>query len=63
MKKNGINLGIHYKLPVHKQAILNNYKFNLPTTERISNEIVSLPIYIDLNEKLQNKVIRLINSF
>ena len=63
MKKNGINLGIHYKLPVHKQAILNNYKFNLPITEKVSNEIVSLPIYNGLTEKNQNRVIQLINNF
>ena len=63
MKKNGIFLGIHYKLPVHKQQILKKYKYRLPVTENISNEIVSLPIYTGLSKQSQSKIIKLVNSF
>jgi dTDP-4-amino-4,6-dideoxygalactose transaminase len=63
MKNNGFNLGIHYKLPVHNQKILQKYKYNLPITEKVSNEIVSLPMYNGLTEKNQNRLIRLINNF
>ena len=63
MKKNGIFLGIHYKLPVHKQQILKKYKYRLPVTENISNEIVSLPIYTGLSLQSQSKIIKLVNSF
>ena len=63
MKKNGIFLGIHYKLPVHKQQILKKYKYRLPVTENISNEIVSLPIYTGLSKQSQSKIIKLVNNF
>jgi dTDP-4-amino-4,6-dideoxygalactose transaminase len=63
MKKNGIFLGIHYKLPVHRQQILTKYKYRLPVTENISNEIVSLPIYTGLSKQSQSKVIKLVNNF
>ena len=63
MKKNGYNLGIHYRLPVHNQKILSNANFKLPITEKISKEIVSLPIYYGLDMTSQNKIIKAINSF
>lgn len=63
MKVNGINLGIHYRLPVHKQKILKKYNYDLPITEKISKEIVSLPIYNGLNLQSQKKIIKAINSF
>ena len=62
MKKNGIFLGIHYKLPVHKQKILSDRKF-YSITEKISRQIVSLPIYVGLTKKLQSNIIKLINLY
>jgi len=63
MKKNGYNLGIHYRLPVHRQKVLSNNNFKLANTEKISKEIVSLPIYSGLDKNSQNKIIKVINSF
>lgn len=63
MKKNKIYLGIHYRLPVHKQHILKKRNFYLKITEKVSKEIVSLPIFIGLKIKDQNKIIGLINRF
>jgi dTDP-4-amino-4,6-dideoxygalactose transaminase len=60
--KNGIQTQIHYPVPVHKQkAYLNlGYNANLPVTEKISNEILSLPMHPWLNENEIKKVSRLI---
>lgn len=63
MKNNNIFLGIHYKIPVHKQKILKKEKIKLPVTEKIAKEVVSLPIYIGLKEEQQQKIIYLINNF
>jgi len=49
----GIQTQIHYPVPVHKQILfqkLGAYS-NLPVTERIVNEILSLPIHPLLSEK------------
>ena len=48
---------------MHKQKILSNANFKLPITEKISKEIVSLPIYYGLDMTSQNKIIKAINSF
>jgi len=51
--KNRIQTQIHYPIPVHKQkAYLNlGYNANLPVTEKISKEILSLPIFSGLKDE------------
>ena len=64
LKKNDIYAGIHYPLPNHRQTpFLKYFKTKLPVTEKISNEIVSIPNYPLLKTKEINKIIRVINSF
>jgi len=50
LQKKGIQTQIHYPVPVHKQR---PYKINsrLPVTEKICNQILSLPVHPWLNEK------------
>ena len=44
--QNDINAQIHYPIPVHKQkAYLNFNDFKLDTTDKICNEILSLPLH------------------
>ena len=50
----GIGTGIHYPIPVHKQQAWNAYGFDdlsLPVTEKITGEILSLPMYPELREE------------
>lgn len=52
LEKNGILCGIHYPKPVHLQSIYhkNSYNIlNLNVTEQISNQILSLPMFPELN--------------
>lgn len=60
--KNGIQTQIHYPVPVHSQKAYTNlgYSIKLPVTEKICNEILSLPIYLLLREEEIEKVSRLI---
>ncbi|NQY43029.1 MAG: DegT/DnrJ/EryC1/StrS family aminotransferase, partial [Legionellales bacterium] len=47
LEKNNIQYNIHYPIPIHLQEcykFLNSKKGSLPISERISNEILSLPI-------------------
>lgn len=49
----GIGTGIHYKNPVHLQEACKAYGFkkgDLPVTEKICEEILSLPIYPELTD-------------
>lgn len=63
MKKKRIACGIHYKLPLHNQKIFEKYKSNLKITNKISKEILSIPIYPGLSKKIQSKVINILNNY
>lgn len=51
--KNGIQTQVHYPIPVHKQKAYSDSGGNaqLPITEKICSEILSLPIYPSLKDK------------
>jgi len=57
----GIETGIHYR-PLHKMSLFKN-KLKLPLTERVSKEIVSIPMHPNLTEEETDKVVNSINKF
>jgi len=66
LKKNGIGCGMHYPVPIHLQEAMrgNGYKKgDLPETERIADEILSLPMYPHLNEEDAGRVVETIRDF
>jgi len=64
LSKKGVQTMIHYPVPVHKQnAYLKlGYKINLPITEKICNEILSLPIYPWLNNDEVSSIAEVIKN-
>ena len=54
--KNGIETLIHYPIPPHKQKALSDFnQLNLPITEKIHREVLSLPMSSVLtNEEISN---------
>lgn len=64
LEKNGIQTLIHYPTPPHKQVAYkewNNLKF--PITEKIHNEVLSLPISPVMTEDEAIKVVDILNDF
>ena len=60
----GIQSGIHYPVPPHRQpAYPALWKINLPLTERLHREVLSLPIGPTLAEEAVERVIRACGSF
>ena len=59
MKANGIETGTHYA-PVHKMSLYKS-KIILPNTEKISKEIVTLPIHPNLSKKDIDFIIKNVN--
>lgn len=54
LNKNNIAAGIHYPVPLHLQPCYEYLKYkkgDLPVTEMITQEIVSLPIYPELSDE------------
>lgn len=63
LKKNNINTGLHWT-PNHTHSYFKNCKTGkLDITNRVSKELISLPFYVDLNEKKQKTIARKIDSF
>ena len=59
--KNGIETGTHYK-PIHLMKMYKNLK-QLPVTERIGKQIVTIPIHPNLKLSEIDKIILTINQF
>jgi dTDP-4-amino-4,6-dideoxygalactose transaminase len=54
-----IGAGIHYPLPIHLQEALKGLGYkrgDLPVAERLSGEILSLPLYAEITEEQQTRV-------
>lgn len=66
LKKHGIPSMIYYPLPLHLQKAFNFLKYtpgDFPVSERISSEILSLPIYPELSFNQQKYIISTLNEF
>ena len=61
---NGIETVIHYPIPPHKQKALQDYNhLNLPITEKIHQEVLSLPMSSVLTDEEITHVIITLNSY
>jgi len=60
LKAAGIGTGIHYPVPLHLQKAyqpLGYQEGDLPVTERVAAEILSLPMYPQLSDAQQHRVV------
>jgi dTDP-4-amino-4,6-dideoxygalactose transaminase len=61
-----IDTGIHYPVPLHLQKAYESFGYKLgdfPVTERIASEILSLPMYPQLEGEDQRRVVGQIHDF
>jgi dTDP-4-amino-4,6-dideoxygalactose transaminase len=64
LNENGVATLVHYPIPPHKQkAYLGSFSDELPVTERIHNEVISLPISGVQSLEDTRRIIQLINSW
>ena len=62
--KNGIETLIHYPIPPHKQKALSDFNhLSLPITEKIHQEVLSLPISSVLTEDEISNIIQTLNCY
>ncbi|MEP6570791.1 MAG: DegT/DnrJ/EryC1/StrS family aminotransferase [Acidobacteriota bacterium] len=62
----GISSGIHYPIPVHRQRGFSNLGFNegdLPQTEQVCREVMSLPMYPELTDETVLKIAESVRQF
>lgn len=66
LSQSGISTGIHYPIPVHLQPAfcdLGYKKGDFAITEKMANQILSLPMYPELTEDQINYVVEKIKEF
>ena len=59
LAKKGVLSNIYYPVPLYKQAAFKEYVsngFELPVTESLSKQVLSLPIHTEMDEDLLNKI-------
>jgi dTDP-4-amino-4,6-dideoxygalactose transaminase len=62
--KNNIQTVIHYPIPPHKQKAYNELNTcSFPISEKIHNEVLSLPISSALTQEQINYIIQIVNNF
>lgn len=63
LKKNNINVNISYPWPIHTMPPFKKYSYkNLKNTEKLSNEIFSLPMYPKLEESQIQRTIEVLKK-
>jgi dTDP-4-amino-4,6-dideoxygalactose transaminase len=66
LKSNQISTCVYYPLPLHLQEVYKNLgykKGDFPVSEKCSKEVLSLPLYPELNESDINTVVEKIKEF
>jgi dTDP-4-amino-4,6-dideoxygalactose transaminase len=65
LRKKSIHALIHYPVPVHLQPAYKRLhgRDELPETEQIAKEIISLPIYPELSEYDLQTVVKVVKEF
>ena len=64
MSEKGIGSDVHYPIPPHKQLAYQEWQnLSLPITEKIHQEVVSLPLNTSLTEKEISYIIQNINQY
>ena len=65
LKQNNIPSGVYYQLPLHLQPA-NKYlgykKGQFPIAEKVSGEVLALPLHPSLEKSDVNKIIRLVKG-
>jgi dTDP-4-amino-4,6-dideoxygalactose transaminase len=63
LENHDISYGIHYPIPPHKQLCYDQLGYNLSLTEKVSNEILSIPIFPYMTDNEVSYVIDVINKY
>ena len=66
LSERGIGTGVHYPVPIHLQeasAFMGYRQGNFPVTERLANEVVSLPMYAELTDAQVETVAGAVKEF
>ena len=59
----GVEILVSWSKPMHHHDALGLKHFHLPKTEQISNEVLSLPLYLELSDEQMEFVVEALRNF
>jgi UDP-2-acetamido-2-deoxy-ribo-hexuluronate aminotransferase len=64
LKEKGVPTAVHYPSPLHHQPVYARLrdKYRLPVAERAAQEVLCLPLYPDMPEDIQGRVIQAVRE-
>jgi dTDP-4-amino-4,6-dideoxygalactose transaminase len=65
LKAAGIPTAVYYPKPLHRQTAYKSYPVagnGLPVSERLADEVVSLPMHPYLTEEVQDRIVRAVRD-
>lgn len=66
LREYGVEAGVHYPVPLHLQpayAQLGYRRGDLPVTEAVADTCLSLPLYPEMSDSQQDRVVELVRDF
>ena len=65
LRENGVGAEVYYPRPIHRQPLYRRlgYDQSLPVAERLSEEVLSLPVHPSLNDEELNTIVSQTNRF
>jgi dTDP-4-amino-4,6-dideoxygalactose transaminase len=66
LKESGVGSAVYYPCPVHLQPAFRGFGYatgDFPVAERLSRELLALPLYPELGAKPQHWVIECVRRF
>ena len=66
LNASGVGAGVHYPIPLHLQPAYSSLGYergSLPATEAWANECLSLPLYPELTEEQQDRVVAAVRGY
>jgi dTDP-4-amino-4,6-dideoxygalactose transaminase len=66
LQEHGVGVGIHYPVPCHLQPAFQSLGYSqgdLPVTEQVAGEVISLPMYAELTAEQRAYVVNAIREF
>jgi len=60
----GVGSGVFYPVPAHKQQYMQDLvgEYNLPVTEQLANEVISLPVHPQLSQSDLDTIVTEVNK-
>lgn len=64
LKAKGVPTSVHYPSPLHWQPVYAHLKdrYHMPVAEKVASQVISLPIYPDMNEETQMRIIHAVTE-